>query len=656
MEKIENIKNITQFEDNGTKYTAVIYGTTNDFHKKIFNEKYEEVLETDSMQNNQSENGTVFDINSKETKSFIKAYNKKLNKENKEEKKSIKNDYLPSDFKKLSDEEKEKLFESKGIKEGNVYSVIASNKSENETSVAYYQVYRSPIDGQLKLTPYTSDANFRSNGVFDQKANAENLKGISALALISEEFAENAIAVVYKKNNKIPEENWIKGTIQTSICDITKLVNKSAEDIKKKRLENTKKTRDLALANDEPKIGLETIKHIPDSVSKIFEGKNRKIDEKKYTEKMFLMFKTISSIVPEDRNINSLEKKIFGPLLKNLEKYSNNENEQRKIFSQWVFDNNGNKIMENAGLLFEKSLNKNFKGFEIKRSNFDKKERDENVQAILNNTLPIMQDRENVDYIYNPDNHSVYQGNTQMALQRNNSLSGNNTDTFVESDSMIKNNLSGLSDNQKKGSKLKYEIVELPSQDDERKHYGVLLPVKPTWSERRAERKQEKLEKRKEKDKRNEEYRRNIHDAKYLKKYGSLPEYYTAVQPLPANQPALAAPAQIINPYPFPNKNSTIQDRLNYEFANYFKSMFTKEPFVRGTDWMEKSNKTELLNFAKTKPELFRSMYDACYNQIAVQVRQANRTNEDVSQIVKAITNVEASEHKNEHTHKRGRN
>lgn len=644
MEKLNGNETITVFNDSGNDYISIITREGNNFTKKIYNSDLNEVMETPSMISSQSENGKVLEY--KEKKTFVKEYNRYVKETEKAESKNIKQDLKYKEYKDMDAEQLDKLFEENGIKEGSVYSVNVSNKDGSENTTAFFEVYRSKKDNTLRLKPYNKDAAFKSNGNLFFKANADLLKGASALALISDDFAEKKIYATYRDNN--PDIDFQTEKLNFSKTDITKLALKSIENNKKEKVKALKERK--TDSENETDFNA-TINKVPSAIEDIYENKGRKINPDIYTSKMFDIFKKLSEIPPEDRNINNLEKKIFGPVLKKLSENKNDLNEQKKIFSQWVFDNNGKQTMDNAGLLFEKSLNDNFKGWRIKRNSYDEKERDENVEAILNDSLPIMKDHKNVDYIYDPETRSLYKGNTQMALQRNNELQDYKTDTYVSSDNMIKNNL----DTVKKGMRVKYEVCNIGKDNMGRDHFQILVPCKPSWSERRAARKKEK----KEKELRKEEYRRNKADAKYLYKYGELPEYKTALQPLPANQPPLAQPLDIKNPYPKPDKDSSIQDKLNYEFANYFKSMFTKEPFVRGTDWLDKENKKELLEFAKTKPELFRSMYDACYNQISVQVRQANRSNEDVNQIIKAVTDVqdrsEVNVKENTHTHKRGR-
>lgn len=644
MEKLNGNESITQFFDGKEKYYTVISRQNNNFTKTVYDINFNEVVETPPMISMQSENGII--LEDKEKKAFIKDFNKNIKKQSKEESTQIKYDIKNEQYKSMNHDDMEKLFSDNGIKEGNIYSINVANASKTESSVSFFEVYRSQKDNTLRLRPYIKDPAFKSTGNTSIKANADLLKGESALALLSDDFAERMIYKTYRKNNK--NTKFINERLYFNKTDITKIAKKSLEinkDEKKKIL------KAQLHENDNEELFNTKISKIPSNIEKIYKEKGREINNDIYTSKVFDMFKTISNIPEEDRNINNLEKKIFGPLLTKLSKNKNDLNEQKKIYSQWVFDNNGKEEMENAGLLFEKSLNEKFKGFKIKRNSYDEKERDENVEAIINNSLPIMNDHKNVDYIYDPETRSLYKGNTQMALQRNNELQDYKTDTYVSADNMIKNN----SDTVKKGMKVKYEVAELGADVNGRKHFAVLVPVKPTWSERKAAR----LEEKREKALRKEEYRRNKADAKYLYKYGKLPEYKTALQPLPAKQPPLAQPLEIKNPYPLPDNTSTIQDKLNYEFANYFKSMFTKEPFVRGTDWLDKNNKKELLEFAKAKPELFRSMYDACYNQISIQVKQANHSNEDVNEIIKAVTDVQdrtqTKENERQNTHKKVR-
>ena len=483
MEKLKGNETITFFNDSGNDYISIITREGNNFTKRIYNSNLNEVMETPSMITSQSENGKV--LEDKEKKNFIKEYNRYVKETDKTETKNIKQDLKYNEYKEMNAEELDKLFEKNGIKEGSVYSVNVSNKDGSENTTAFFEVYRSKKDNTLRLKPYNKDASFKSNGNLFFKANADLLKGASALALISDDFAEKKIYATYRNNN--PGIEFQTEKLNFSKTDITKLALKS--------IENNKKEKNKVLIEKRTDSDKETdfnsvINKVPSAVEDIYNNKGRKINSDIYTSKMFDMFKKLSEIPPEDRNMNNLEKKIFGPFLKKLSENKNDQNEQKKIFSQWVFDNNGKQILDNAGLLFEKSLNDNFKGWRIKRNSYDEKERDENVEAILNDSLPIMKDHKNVDYIYDPETRSLYKGNTQMALQRNNELQDYKTDTYVSSDNMIKNNLETV----KKGMKVKYEVCNIGKDNLGRDHFQILVPCKPSWSERRAARKEEKKE------------------------------------------------------------------------------------------------------------------------------------------------------------------
>lgn len=635
---------IKSFLSEGKKYYLVNHEYKGEKQISFYDENLNTVLRDSSIEN-ASQNAQIIDENEK--KELIK---KSIDMK-KEQEKNIKN--IEKDIKdnnsNIDINEINKKLEDNNIKEGNFYEINVKDPDTNEESKAYFQIFKDK-KGDLRLGEYTKNKEFRGTGDIHTLANAETLSGCSAYSLLDNSFASRRICAKYLQNNPDIETDFVSKKLELKFKDIT-------EKVKKSEIRQTKERKEITVKNKNPNsYELETVNKIPDAVKEFYDKNNRQINEKIYTQKLFDMFKKISSIPDEDRNINVQEKKLFNPLFNALNKYKDDELEQKKIFSNFVFNNNHknngkgegtteSQIMTIAGHLFEKQFSPDFKGFEKKRSGYEKSERNKNVDSIMNNTFPIMKKQENIDYIYNPENNSIYHGNNQIAAQRNKAENGYDTNAYAINDSLIKNNPESI----KKGYKLKCELVDYGLDAQGKRHFGVIVPVKPSLSERFAEWKEKKKEEKKEKDRKKEEYRRNVQDAKYVKKYDELPVYKTSIQPIPENQPALIKKEEVKHITEKPTNDTTLENKIKYDFENYFRCMFTKETFTPSVDWTEEKNKQDLLNYAKNYPERLTQMANKTYENVAEQIRQQYRTNDLSNTLVNALTN----ENKTENTHKR---
>lgn len=625
----DNIVSISHFNHKNEDYLAILSKTEQGYTKNILHlseNSFEFIPETKELI--ESEINSI-KLNDKETKEIVSLINKGLKINSKEENKEISSqkqqfqeiketNYV--NYKQLkTNEEKIEFLKKAGIEEGKVFEITAKakNGNEKEESKAYFEVYKAK-NGELYLRPDTRSG-LTDTGYNDMIANASRLAHTNAIALLSDEFAKHRLNGEYQKTG-LNNQDFSDYEITFSKKDVTKLAEKNRKELEKYRIEKLREKNDSE-KNISDNVKLELISKVPETVENIYKNKNRQINEEIYTKHVFNMFKKIAAVTPEDRNISNFDKKIFKDLIDNMSKFNGDESKQLKIFNQWIFDNNKNsEKMVILGNLFEKTHSEGFKGYEIKRSEYTKLNRDKNLEAIEENKLPIMFAQDSVDYIYNPEDNKIYNGNTQIALHRNNNIQDYQTDTYVELPQLLKQN-----NNLNTNKKLKCELVDAGFDEFGRKHFQILVPCKPS----RAEIK-------KEKQARKEEYRRNIADAKYLKKYGELPVYKTSLQPIPANQPPIAEKMDLKNPFERPTKESSIEEKLNYDYTNYFIAMLAKEKFEPATEWTSKENKEELKKFAKENPEKIEKIQSETFEIVRQQAHKSyinKRTNTNNEQL-----------------------
>ena len=546
-------------------------------------------------------------------------------------------------------EERNKYLEENGIKEGQVYEIktksLNAKTKETEESTAYYEVFRKK-DGDLALRPDKKDLDLqlvKNNTNSHQVGNAENLAGVSALALLSNTLASNKINAEYQKSG-LNDKDFSDFDISFIKKDISSEMLKKRQEIQKQKLKKAKEENKKGFeVTQEDKTKDIYFSSVPDNVKSIFEDKKRNIDNKIYTQKVYEMFKKIASFPQEDRNISNFDKRAFSDIISNMEKTKNDSEKQKKVFNQWVFDNdrsNSDRII-NLGNLFEKTHKSDFTGYEKKHNGFTKDQREKNLEAIEKKCLPFMKEQNRVDYIVNPENNKIYDGSTQLALQRNNIMNNYKTDAYASLPELLKQN---YANNSSMKMKVSCEIVDLGKDSFGHSHYQILVPVKPSFKERRQMKKEEKLSSKMQKEMRNEEYRRNIQDAKFQKKYGALPQYETAVQPLPLNQPALISNDKISRNYEKPGNESTVEEKLKYDTESYFMSMFTKEPYKPYTNWEDRKNRKEIFDFVQNNPEKYEKILKESYTNVRNQVKANVNANQNVNE------NVQTDEKENTKT------
>ena len=105
-----------------------------------------------------------------------------------------------NDLLKLEPEKQKELLAKNGIKAGNIYKF--ETEYENEKSVSYYEAYVSAKDNKLRLRTYNKNENYKNETHEDQKANADNIKGLDALAILNNDFAVHFLNAKYKQQSE----------------------------------------------------------------------------------------------------------------------------------------------------------------------------------------------------------------------------------------------------------------------------------------------------------------------------------------------------------------------------------------------------------------------------------------------------------------------
>ena len=508
--------------------------------------------------------------------------------------------------------------------EGQILEI--TTKQNNESSTAYFQIKKS-TKGKLYLSKY-SDNDFKPNGYREQKINAENLNTANVEKLfnkdekIDEQFLKRILYQKFKDKNpesKI-EKSWYSEEIKASFKDITDEVNKKREKYKAK----------IKNSENEQKTTSPLIKEIPQEITEFFKkNKNINLSNEEYSERIFNMTKKLNSIPYYDQNISDFDKKTLKPLLTKYKKTNGTDEELRKVFDQYVFDNNSTKELIKLGLIYKKSLDKNFKGFKKQRTKYIENEREELIEAFNKKKLPFTNKQDEISYIMNPLTNAIYQGFNQLALQINNNLQNINAQHYVDLKNYTKSNPNP-------SMKIKSHVICLGPNKNGHNTYLIGVPVKPTRKERKAEKLQAK-----------EELRRNIFDAKFKYKNGKLPEFETQLN-FVEKQIKLAEPENVKITIDENKKDKNIQEKLQLDIENFFKAALTKEPFTPKSDWNSKDQASELLKIIMEKPEEIVKIANESYQNIAKQIRTNENININTNENIKE--NTETNIQKNEET------
>lgn len=538
-----------------------------------------------------------------------------------------------NDLLKLEPEKQKELLLKNGIKPGNIYKF--ETEYENEKSVSYYEAYVSAKDNKLRLRAYNKNENYKSETHEDQKANADNIKGLDALAILNNDFAVHFLNAKYKQHpdNK---ETFVTNNVKVKFTDITKEAKKKEESIKAlSEQEKQRKKEELQKKHGElPTNTLLPIEKIPDDIKMFFEKKNINLTPHKYSEKLYNMTKKFNEVDYNFQNISEEDKKLIKPLLDKYKKTDGSESEMKKVFNQFIFDNKNNSIMERYGILYSKTTDKNFKGYEKKHKPLVQSEMEDNLKAIEENKHPLQQKNIIPDYIYNPETNAIYKGNNQLALQRNNLMNNMNAQAYVPMNSFIQQGGNMM------GMKPKCMVIANGQNANGQYTYTVLVPCRI-----RQTRAQKKMAK--------EQLRRNLFDAKFNYQYGQLPEFNTRLAPIPEKQMPVPNSQNIEVPTAENIQSKDVETQLKYDVANYFYCALTKQEFNPCRDWTKEPAKTEFMNFAMNNPEKMIKHANNIYESMAQQTR--NQTNTNVNNNTNTQVNENVNVNTTEKTKSRGR-
>ena len=255
----------------------------------------------------------------------------------------------------------------------------------------------------------------------------------------------------------------------------------------------------------------------------------------------------------------------------------------------------------------------------LKNNNLPYFDTEKMLYLIDNDAFPLMKKQNNINYIVNPLDLSVFPGYNQLGLQANNSFNKLNTNSYVPYKDFVSRE-GKLYDNSKRVS----QIINKGIDKNGNYIYDVVVPCKVT----REEKKEKKALKA-------EELRRNVFDSKFVAKYGKLPVYQTTLAPYIENQPPFYTNRKLGTSNPV--HCTRVDKRLAVDMTNYFQCMFTKEPYTPCTDWTNPIWKEKLKNYAETRPEELIRMADVSYSTVTRDLLK--HKNEDVMESEKVRGN-----------------
>ena len=550
--------------------------------------------------------------NKKEFENILNSDNKKninINDDEKQEHKPIKKTKEFKKYESMNLALKLKYLEEKGIKEGNVYKF--ETEKNGEKSLSYYQVVKDS-KGELRLKKYNENNSLKSNTHYDQAFNADSIEGIKAFSILEPEFAKRMVNAKHAEKEKV---EFIDDDFNLSFTDVTSIARKEE---RKTKINNKKE----ALGTENPKEIIKVnINKIPEDVKEFYKTKKGKeLTEEQYTKNIFEMTKKILKVPFNKINLSNEDKELVKPLIEKYKKCGDNEKLMAKEFNQFVFDNNNKPVMEKYALLYKKTLETNFKGFDKKFTPQIEEDLDQNLEAIQKNKHPIQQDGIIPDYITNPVDNTIYKGNSQIALARNNLVNDIDAKAYAPADAMIKNG------NIPSGMKPKCLIIATGKNNLGQNTYMLCVPCKPVKMSH-SEKKEAK-----------EEMRRNIFDAKFKYKTGRLPTFSSQLALLPDNQPPVITKNDVPQPKLQDIKMSTIGEQINNDIANYVWCALTKNEFKPCRDWTQEPAKSEFFEYAQSNPEKMIQMANLSFKNIEQKALQNTNTN--------TIENVQDNSHK----------
>ena len=620
-DSIDFKNNFKKYEIEGNKYYIALYNDLENHTRRIIlDTDLKEISNTFELKNGFKNNNNLKPFEEDELSNIQKKLRTSLKNEKDNLKRVKKTENKNTSYTKMSLEERLNKLDEAGIKVGNIYKF--ETKYDNDISVSYFQVFQAD-DNELRLRRYSKNPEFRAQTNLYQKANADNINGINAVAILQNDFAVHMLNAKYQEHPD-NEEAFVNNNVYVNFTDITKAA-KESELKQKKSLLTNKHQQSEELDNDT----FVCINTIPEDVKRYYK-QNKKIElsPENYTKKLFEMTKALNKVDYNYQNISEVDKKLIKPLLDKYKKTDGSDSELKKVFNQFIFDNQNDEVLDRYGILFMKTRDNHFNGYEKKHSQHVKSDMDDNLRAIKENKHPLQQTGVVPDYIYNPVNNAIYRGNNQMALARNNLLNGINTPAYVPMSNLLNQNanISNL--------KAKCMIIANGMNSNGQYVYTLCVPCKPTRAEKKAAK---------------EEMRRNIFDAKYKYKYGSLPEFNTKLALIPEKQPPVENTELLQRPEAIDLRKADIETQLNYDIANYIYCSLTKEPFQSCRDWKKEPAKSEFFKFALNNPEKMMRISNVAYENTVKNARPNAISNENSNTNNNVLVNM------NENIKKKGR-
>lgn len=401
------------------------------------------------------------------------------------------------------------------------------------------------------------------------------------------------------------------------------------EDIKKQNKKKSEKETEVANPEIEiiPPIAEEYFKKIKPDLN---------LTKEVYLNYLFNLTTKINGIPDEKLHMSKTDKELIKPLMEKYKNTDGSKEELRKAFFEFIGENNTVEKQTEIGNFFVKNHKK---GLGIIKNIFPyaEKNRDLFVEAINADVFPIMTFCKAPDYIYNPENNHIYNGNTQIALQTNNRIH-NITETQYSPLQTLRSLNADINQKYQKT----FIIEDLGLNKNGNKVYCVMIPSKAATKKQIKELKEEqKLNLKNEVDQAKLNYKKNMRGLKFKKKFGRDPVY---PEPSTPQKPFSGAEnlTQIQNTT---SETFDIEKAYKVDVHNYIVASLTKTDYVPQTDWTKPENKKALLEFAQNNPEKMISIHNSEFKnikeEIASNINSKKNTNENTQQ----DTNTSSKKH-----------
>ena len=266
-DSIDFKNNFKKYEIEGNKYYIALYNDQENHTRRIIlDTDLKEISNTFELKNGFKNNNNLKPFEEDELSNIQKKLRTSLKNEKDNLKRVKKTENKNTSYTKMSLEERLNKLDEAGIKVGNIYKF--ETKYDNDISVSYFQVFQAD-DNELRLRRYSKNPEFRAQTNLYQKANADNINGINAVAILQNDFAVHMLNAKYQEHPD-NEEAFVNNNVYVNFTDITKAA-KESELKQKKSLLTNKHQQSEELDNDT----FVCINTIPEDVKRYYKQNSR---------------------------------------------------------------------------------------------------------------------------------------------------------------------------------------------------------------------------------------------------------------------------------------------------------------------------------------------------------------------------------------------